>query len=75
MSQYKPGQIVTLKDGNTRYVCRITKTKLGCIKCYFYSYVNCPFCNGRCYRIMGPSAYKLIHQYNVEKRSNKSTKC
>ena len=73
---YKPGQIVTLKDGNTRYVCRIIKTKLGCVKCYFYPYINCPFCNGRCYRIMGPSTYKLIRKYVVEEkeRSNASTK-
>ena len=76
MSKYKPGQIVTLKDGNTRYVCKITKTKWVCSRCYFYSYIGCPFCNGRCYNILGTSVYKLISKYVVEKekRSNASTK-
>lgn len=76
MSKYKPGQIVTLKDGNTRYVCKIVTTRLGCAKCDFYPYINCPFCNGRCYDILGKCAYKLIRKYVVEKekRSNASTK-
>lgn len=87
MSKYKPGQIVTLKDGNTRYVCKIIKSELGCARCDFYRYTNypsiailfevyLPFCNGHCYNILDKCAYKLIRKYVVEKekRSNASTK-
>ena len=76
MSKYKPGQIVTLKHDNIRYVCKIIKTGLGCSRCHFYSYTDCPFCNGRCYKTLGKCVYKLIRKYVVEKekRSNASTK-
>lgn len=76
MSKYKPGQIVTLKDGNTRYVCKIIATRFGCARCVFYTQINCPFCTGMCYERIGTHAYKLISKYVVEKekRSNASTK-
>lgn len=43
MPKYKPGQIVTLKDGNTRYVCKIITTRFGCAGCAFMTQSNCPF--------------------------------
>ena len=36
--KYKPGQIVTLKDFNTRYVCKVAKSTDGCTPCCFYNY-------------------------------------
>lgn len=76
MPKYKPGQIVTLKDGNTRYVCKIITTRFGCAGCVFITQNNCPFCTGMCYERIGTYVYKLISKYVVEKekRSNASTK-
>lgn len=69
--KYKPGQIVTLKHDNMRYVCRVMKSTDGCIACYFN---NC--CTDmHCFENIGTGIYKLIRQYHVEERSNKSTKC
>ena len=76
MSKYKSGQIVTLKDGNTRYVCKIITTRFGCARCVFFTQTNCPFCTAMCYERVGTCVYKLISKYVVEKekRSNASTK-
>ena len=76
MSKYKPGQIVTLKDGNTRYVCKIVTTRFGCAGCAFFTQKNFPCCTGMCYERLGTCVYKLISKYVVEKekRSNASTK-
>lgn len=69
--KYKPGQIVTLKDGNARYVCRVIKSTDTCYPCSLkYNYID-----SHCFYNIGTCAYKLIRQYYVEERSNKNTKC
>lgn len=69
--KYKPGQIVTLKHSDIRYVCRVAKSTDGCIACYFNDYCI----NPHCFYKIGTSVYKLIRKYYVEERSNESTKC
>lgn len=76
MPKYKPGQIVTLKYSNIRYVCRVIKTPFGCARCSFFVR-NCPpLCTEHCYDKIGPCVFKLIRKYVVEEkeRSNTSTK-
>lgn len=76
MSKYKPGQIVTLKDGNTVYICQIVTTHFGCARCAFFTQSNCPFCTEMCFKMLGSCVYKLLSKHVVEKekRSNASTK-
>lgn len=69
--KYKPGQIVTLKYYNIRYVCKVAKSTNGCTACYF----NKCCTEMHCFYDIGTCVYKLIRQYHVEERSNKSTKC
>ena len=76
MSKYKAGQIVTLKYGNIRFVCRVIKTRFGCAECFFFTYSSPPLCTEQCDEKLGVYVYKLIRKYVVEEkeRSNASTK-
>ena len=76
--KYKPGQIVTLKHFNTRYVCKVAKSTDGCTPCCFNDYCKESIqyrIDLNCFYNIGTGVYKLIRKYNVEERSDKSTKC
>ncbi len=71
--KYKPGQIVTLKYFNIRYVCKVAKSTNGCTACYFNDWwKGCM--DKHCFYNIGTCVYKLIRRYYVKERSNESTK-
>lgn len=77
MSKYKLGQIITLKHSNIRYVCQVAKSTGCCTPCCFNDYCKKSIqyrIDSNCFYNIGTYVYKLIRKYNVEKRSNASTK-
>ena len=62
--KYKPGQIITLRSGNKRYVCKVIKCYNGCSICDFrYSCIDM-----LCFIHIGSCAYRLIRKYECIKQ-------